>query len=655
MEKNEDSNLIILYNFKNAIKSKNIEIYNENEKIRFYIIDNFKGILIFMALFGQFLFDYSSLYPNSIIRKIVVFIFCFHIQAFIFISGFLSSENSIKFENAIKLLIIYYLLYFIFSLFILIYKNNKSIFQQHQNTFFYLISLFFWRISIKFLNSFHLILLFSIIISIVEGYCNYFSDLLTLGKTIAFFPYFLAGYKIQKQKIFLKFVIWKKRIFKNFIFSFLFLFSLYFVFLFINKNKLSNSALLMNIYDQNNKSMDRVSLMIISSIMILNFLLLLPNYNIFFLSKFGKNSLYIYIFHKFFIISVQEKIFIKLTNNQLIILSFVFSVIIMILFGNNLVNKYCNSLIDLIYNNINNAKTKGKLLSFAFYFSLIILFALKPIENLFRSYSILMNNPDNKNLYRQNNVFKNNTKFFLENRFRKKGIKKNYFFENNSYYDNNKIQNDFCRILNNYSENIIYKLINSSNSITFIGDSITEGTKNGYHPWFEPIIYCFKMKKIINISKGSYTTKLILKQFKNDLIESNSDLYIIALGTNDIRYRKASICSMDSIEYINNIDSIVNLTKTKNSKYIFIAPWFSTSKDPISNLNHTEKIKLMKNYSSQLKTFSNKSKNYIYINPNNYIEYNIRNNKKKYMVDYIHPNNNYGIVLYSQSIFENSN
>ena len=54
MEKNEDSNLIILYDFKNVIKSKNIEIYNENEKIRFYIIDNFKGILIFMTLFGQF-------------------------------------------------------------------------------------------------------------------------------------------------------------------------------------------------------------------------------------------------------------------------------------------------------------------------------------------------------------------------------------------------------------------------------------------------------------------------------------------------------------------------------------------------------------------------------------------------------------------------
>ena len=72
MEKNEDSNLIILYNFKNISKSKDIEILNKDEKIRFYIIDNFRGILIFMVIFSQFLFDYSSLFPNSFIRKIVV-------------------------------------------------------------------------------------------------------------------------------------------------------------------------------------------------------------------------------------------------------------------------------------------------------------------------------------------------------------------------------------------------------------------------------------------------------------------------------------------------------------------------------------------------------------------------------------------------------
>ena len=60
---------------------------------------------------------------------------------------------------------------------------------------------------------------------------------------------------------------------------------------------------------------------------------------------------------------------------------------------------------------------------------------------------------------------------------------------------------------------MIYKYIKSSNRITFIGDSITEGTKNGKHPWYEPIINFFKNKKIINISKGCYTNKLIKKNF----------------------------------------------------------------------------------------------------------------------------------------------
>ena len=395
MEKNEDSNLIILYNFKNISKSKDIEILNKDEKIRFYIIDNFRGILIFMVIFSQFLFDYSSLFPNSFIRKIVVFIFCFHIQAFIFISGFLSSENTIKFVNTIKLLIIYYIFNFAFSLFIHLYKNNKSNFQ-----------------------------------------------------------------------------------------------------IFHNKNKLSNSALLMNIYDQNNNINDRISLMIISSIMILNFLLILPNHKIFYLSECGKNSLYIYLFHRFFTIFVQEKIFIKPMNEYLILLSFIFSLIIMLLFGNNFVRKYHNSFIDLLYNNINNVKTKGRLLSLTFYLSLIIILALKPIENLFKHFNIFMNNTDNKNIYIQDKSFKMNSKSFLEDIFGIKRIKKNYSFENNSYYDNNKIKNNFCRKLNNYSEKNVYKLIYNSNTITFIGDSITEGTKNGYHPWYEPIIYCFKNKKI---------------------------------------------------------------------------------------------------------------------------------------------------------------
>ena len=236
-------------------------------------------------------------------------------------------------------------------------------------------------------------------------------------------------------------------------------------------------------------------------------------------------------------------------------------------------------------------------------------------------------------------------------------IKKNYFFINNSYYDLDNLDdnnNNFCDTLNKYSDREIYKYISKSNVIAFIGDSITEGTKNGYHPWFEPMINCFNNKKIINISKGSFTTKLVLKHFKNEIIQSNSDLYIIALGTNDIRY-KGNFCPSDSKDFIYQMENIVNLAKTnnKNAKFIFIAPWFSTDDDRIyklyhkSNLNKKER---MKEYSFEMEKFA-KNNNYIYINPNKYLEKIIIENKNKYMVDYIHPNSIYGIELYCESVF----
>ena len=187
-------------------------------------------------------------------------------------------------------------------------------------------------------------------------------------------------------------------------------------------------------------------------------------------------------------------------------------------------------------------------------------------------------------------------------------IKNNYYFINNSFYYFDKIKNDFCYILNKYSNKVIYKYIASSKSITFIGDSVTEGTLNGFHPWYEPIFNCFNNKKIKNISKGGYTTKLILKYSKNDIIESNTDLYIIAIGTNDIRFRDESICAMTAKNYIEQLKNIVNLVQNKKAKFIFISPWYSTSDDIYSKLNHTEKLKLIKEYSLAMQNFARRNK-----------------------------------------------
>ena len=999
MDKTENNDLI---SFK--VNSKSI---NKNEtkkdKIRYYIFDNFKGILIFTVVFAHFLWEYSIQNMNSLSRKIVVFIYLFHMSGFIFISGFLTSKNSAKISNASKLLILYYIFNFSFLMIIHFYINTTIQFFYPNYSYWYILSLFYWRISINFFHRFKFIFIISIIVSLLVGYWDCFTNILSIARTFTYFPLFLTGYKIAKIGKFNKFLKWKKGFIKFIIFSISFIYFLFLFIKYINSKRISIDTLLMQSYNKNNTIKERIIMIIISFIMILFFLLLLPNIKIPIINKWGKNSLYIYLFHRIFTIIAQKQLFYqKKYSNHIIEYSILFSLIILFIFGSNFINKSCNFLFNSIHKNLLEFNTKGKIIGFIFCLSFISLLSINPIkiylnqikslqksihkittsflkdqgdhmakqnirnlldnsirisyigdlillkdqvifaknnisgkyefDDLFKytskhflesdltigvyegpsagnntSYStsnygdgipLYLNFPDefaesvkkaginlvttannhllDKNIqgamrtldlldkynivhvgsyrnqeekdkifimdvkgikigilaytsiinnYKMDTIYtkykyltgiipeeKNNiyykeiyeeikndfikvkkkspdiiivlahmgTEFLhyaneFQNKWNKiftdlgadiilgdhshslqplqyigntfivnspgnfvnsyikndgdstaiidiyinkqtkkvigssaipmytKEIRKNYFsaipiydlikynliplnenerkrvekiqlmstkvlvgekigineirkkyyFINNTYEDFDKSRNYLCDILKKYSETIIYRYIDTSNSITFIGDSITEGTKNGFHPWYEPIFKCFKNKKVINISKGSYTTKLILKYYKNEIIKSKTDLYIIAIGINDIRYRKESICAMNSENYIQQINEIVNLAKNKNSKFIFIAPWFSTSYDIISEIKHEDKLKLIKEYSLAIENYS-KINNHIFINPNEYLEKIIINNTERYMVDFIHPNSNEGIELYSESVFASS-
>jgi lysophospholipase L1-like esterase len=234
-------------------------------------------------------------------------------------------------------------------------------------------------------------------------------------------------------------------------------------------------------------------------------------------------------------------------------------------------------------------------------------------------------------------------------------MEEKYFFINNSYINVSNKETNIKQIIEKNKNKKLYKLINNSYSITFIGDSITEGTKNNFHPWYEPLIYYFQNKKIINISKGSYTSSLIIQKLKNQIIKSDSSLYIIAIGTNDVRYRNSNICAMTKEKYIKNIKIIVEFARknNKNSKFVFIAPWLSNPKDKNSKLKDSDKNKLLGEYSESLKNYCNQN-NFLYINANKYINEKIKNNRKQYILDSIHPNENEGIELFSEAILINS-
>lgn len=193
-------------------------------------------------------------------------------------------------------------------------------------------------------------------------------------------------------------------------------------------------------------------------------------------------------------------------------------------------------------------------------------------------------------------------------------------------------------------ESVAYNLLSESNRICFIGDSITEGTMNNYSPWYLELMNNFENKEVINISKGSYTTDDIIKDFSNIIREANCDLSVINIGTNDIRYNKTN-----PDYYINNIKKIIDLNK--DSKILLLSPWETYSNDKVIGEDIWYKKDLYGKYNSKLISLAKANNSIYYINPNRYIRKHIYyEGEEYYLLDGVHPNENEGIKLYSYSV-----
>lgn len=267
-----------------------------------------------------------------------------------------------------------------------------------------------------------------------------------------------------------------------------------------------------------------------------------------------------------------------------------------------------------------------------------------PIYDIMTNIDIY-NSMSNNELNRIDVIQKLITKVMLGKEISLDDIERKYYYTTDGYKKNSSIKLDIDESLMNTN---LYNDLKNSNSVCFIGDSITDGTVNGNHGWYEPLINNFDID-IKKVAFGSYTTKLMLNK-KNELKNCSSDINIIALGTNDIRYRNEN-SAMTTDEYISNIQKITDLL---DNKIVLIAPWYSMNYDKVTKLSISEKNKLFVDYSNALKEFAQKN-NYAFINPNKDLEKVLNNsNTSFYLKDYIHPNGYTGVYLYSEIIMKNS-
>lgn len=228
-------------------------------------------------------------------------------------------------------------------------------------------------------------------------------------------------------------------------------------------------------------------------------------------------------------------------------------------------------------------------------------------------------------------------------------VTERYYFDSSGFI---RSKADGLELTDEMKSGKLFKAMQKADSICFIGDSVTEGTKNGGCPWYEPIEEYFTDKTINNCSKGGCTVS-----YMTDNIESipQADLYVIALGTNDVRYRDESICAMTAEDYVSKLDMLKAMLsqKSANAEFIFIAPWYSTDGDPFCNMSYSGKTAMNEEYSSALEAYC-RTQNTDYINPNGYIRQKLTITPDSYyLLDHIHPNCSSGVVMYSEAVLLN--
>lgn len=169
---------------------------------RIPFFDNARAILIFLVVFGHTISEYIE--NSNLLADIYLFIYTFHMPAFILISGYFAKKVYERgyFKKLVKKLMIPYVLFQVFYTlyyeFVFHDTISYSLFIPRWGLWF-LMSLLFWNILLYFFGKLKYGLPLAIIFSLLIGYDAEVDEFLSLSRTFFFFPFFLAGYHLKAE------------------------------------------------------------------------------------------------------------------------------------------------------------------------------------------------------------------------------------------------------------------------------------------------------------------------------------------------------------------------------------------------------------------------------------------------------------------------
>ena len=164
-------------------------------------IDTLKGFLVLLVIFGHLIGSLKVSGGEAIWNLI----YTFHMPLFVLISGYLSKREKLNVATILKPLLAFQLIN-VLTLSVLGHEFTYTYVLIPYWTLWYLLSLVFWRIILKYtpdslLNRPNVYLSITIIAALMIGVILPYGRILSIQRTITFLPFFLMGYYFRTNSI----------------------------------------------------------------------------------------------------------------------------------------------------------------------------------------------------------------------------------------------------------------------------------------------------------------------------------------------------------------------------------------------------------------------------------------------------------------------
>lgn len=293
--------------------------------------DNIKGFLIFLVVFAHCLYDHQD---EAAIDAIVKSIYLFHMPAFIFVSGFFGKSERAHSEKSIFTLLF---AYFIFNS-ILGIVTGWTEFLSPKYSYWYILALVIWRLSSKYIPADRTHLIAAIVAAVGVGFVSVITNKLALSRAIAFFPFYMAGLMLPKERFAAK----PKLLIPGLV---AIAAAIGLGYLTIRVLNIQSGEMLMDAYSESTEALTRLCMFAAASAAIIAILAFAPQRSLPMLTAFGRNSLAVFLLHRPLTLLLSKAIAGQSVVIMILAALFV-SLVICIVFGSDLVGRLVNRYLE---------------------------------------------------------------------------------------------------------------------------------------------------------------------------------------------------------------------------------------------------------------------------------------------------------------------